>query len=63
MRVARDEAPLEEFLQLAGWPIRVTHAAPEQVSLADGVERYLGQWQPERGFHRGKGGELPLVPL
>ena len=63
LRVARDEAPLEEFLQLAGWQIRVTNAAPEQVSLADGVERYLGQWQPERGFHRWKGGELPLVPL
>lgn len=63
LRVARNEAQLEEFLQLAGWQIRVTNAPPEQVSLADGVERYLGQWQPERGFHRWKGGELPLVPL
>jgi transposase len=63
LRVQREEARLEEFLQLAGWRIQVTHATPEQLSLAEGVERYQGQWQPERGFHRWKGGEVPMVPL
>lgn len=63
LQVERDEAKLEAFRQLAGWRIQVTNATAEQVSLADGVERYQGQWQPERGFHRWKGGEVPLVPL
>lgn len=63
LRVQREEAPLEEFLKLAGWRLHVTNATPEQLSLAEGVERYQGQWQPERGFHRWKGGEVPMVPL
>ena len=63
LRVQREEAQLEEFLKLAGWRIHVTNAAPDRLSLAEGVERYQGQWQPERGFHRWKGGEVPMVPL
>jgi len=50
LRVQREEAQLEEFLKLAGWRLHVTNATLEQLSLAEGVERYQGQWQPEIVF-------------
>ena len=63
LRVERVEEKIEEFQKLTGWRVYVTNATKERVSLVEGVERYRGQWQPERGFHRWKRGELPVVPL
>lgn len=45
---------IAEAEQLAGWRIYVTNVKPEQLSLAQAVAYYRGQWQLENGFHRFK---------
>jgi len=61
--VRREAAAIERAELLAGWRLYVTNASSEQMSLAQGVSYYREQWQPERGFHRWKGGELSALPL
>ena len=60
-------APLPEHIQqkklLMGWRIYLTNASSEQLSLTQAIEHYRGQWQPERGFHRHKRGQLPALPI
>ena len=60
-------APLPEHIQqkklLMGWRIYLTNASLEQLSLTQAMEHYRGQWQPERGFHRHKRGQLPALPI
>ena len=46
-----------------GWRIYLTNASIEQLSLTQAIEHYRGQWQPERGFHRHKRGQLPALPI
>jgi transposase len=61
--VRRQAAAIERAELLAGWRLYVTNASSEQMSLAQAVSYYREQWQPERGFHRWKGGELSALPL
>ena len=58
----RTEA-IEEFNTLAGWRIYVTNTATHRLSLAEAVQSYRQEWQPEHGFHRLKGGMLAITPL
>ncbi len=63
LAVVRREAAIDRAQKLAGWRLYVTNASSEQMSLAQSVSYYREQWQPERGFHRWKGGELSTLPL
>ena len=45
------------------WRLSVTNAVPEQLNLHETAACYRGQWQPEHGFHRIKGGSLAVRPL
>ena len=53
----------EQAERLAGWRLYVSNTAPERMSLAQSIDYYRDQWQPERGFHRWKRGELPALPV
>lgn len=61
--VRRGERAIAEFEAQAGWRAYGTNAPAERMSLQDAVEKYAGQWQPERGFHRLKGGLLRVAPI
>ena len=63
LAVARRVAAIERAQMLAGWRLYVTNADSAQLSLAQSVGYYREQWQPERGFHRWKGGELSALPV
>lgn len=54
---------IEDFNTLAGWRIYVTNVAAHRLSLAEAVQSYRQEWQPEHGFHRLKGGMLAITPL
>jgi transposase len=58
----RSEA-IQDFNTLAGWRIYVTNTAAQRLSLAEAVQSYRQEWQPEHGFHRLKGGLLAITPL
>jgi transposase len=51
------------FKEQAGWRPDVTNAPTVRLSLQQAVEKYAGQWQPEQGFHRLKGGLLQVAPI
>ena len=59
----RHQTAIAEFEVLAGWRLYVTNAPLERLSLEDAVFSYREQWQPERGFHRFKRGQLPALPI
>lgn len=59
----RRRAALNRFNRLAGWRVYVTNAPRPRLSLADAVNCYRQEWQPEHGFHRLKGGLLAITPL
>ncbi|MBI4670758.1 MAG: transposase [Chloroflexi bacterium] len=59
----RRQAALRQFKRLAGWRIYVTNTPAPHLSLADAVNCYRQEWQPEHGFHRLKSGLLALTPL
>jgi len=61
--VTRRTAAIEEAEKLAGWRLYVTNVAPEQMGLAESIDYYRDEWQPERGFHRWKRGGLPALPI
>lgn len=61
--VRRREAAIAEFEAQAGWRAYGTNTPAKRMSLQDAVEKYAGQWQPERGFHRLKGGLLRVAPI
>lgn len=63
VKFSRRAEAIAQAKQLAGWRIYVTNAAAERLSLHDAVQHYRGQWQPERGFHRLKGGKLSALPV
>jgi transposase len=47
----------------AGWRAYATNAPKTRLTLQQAVEKYAGQWQPERGFGRLKGGWLKVAPI
>ena len=63
LRFHRDDAAIEQTLQLAGWRIYVSNAEPARLSLEQSVRYYREEWRVERGFHRFKEGSLPALPL
>lgn len=63
LNFSRNEAALEETLQLAGWRIYVTNVQVKQMSLEQAIAYYRDEWLAERGFHRFKRGSIPALPL
>ena len=59
----RCQAKISEQQAIAGWRLYVTNAEQSRLSLAQAVNSYREQWQPERGFHRFKRGHLPALPI
>ena len=57
------QAAINLFNRLAGWRVFVTNVPAGRLSLADAVNCYRKEWQPEHGFHRLKGGWLAITPL
>lgn len=60
--VRRRAKAIEVFERQAGWRAYGTNAPPSRLTLQQAVEKYAGQWQPERGFHRIKGGGVEGGP-
>ncbi len=63
VRAHRRPAAIAEFDRWAGWRVYVTNVSARRLSLADAVNCYRQEWQPEHGFHRLKGGLLAIMPL
>jgi transposase len=63
LTVTRQTAAIQQAEQLAGWRLYVSNTSPAQMSLAQSIDYYGDQWQPERGFHRWKRGGLPALPV
>ncbi len=61
--VRRRPKAIEAFKEQAGWRPYGTNAPKARLSLQQAVEKYCGQWQPEHGFHRIKGGMLKVAPI
>jgi transposase len=54
---------IEDAEALMGWRVYASNTSPKELSLADAIGHYRAQWQPERGFHRFKGGRICALPL
>lgn len=63
LTVIRQTTAIQQAERLAGWRLYVSNTSPDQMSLAQSIDYYRDQWQPERGFHRWKRGELPVLPV
>ena len=63
VKTKRQRAAINLFNRLAGWRVFVTNTPEERLSLADAVNCYRQEWQPEHGFHRLKRGLLAITPL
>ena len=61
--VRRRRKAIEAFKRRAGWRAYGTNAPASRLTLQAAVEKYSGQWQPEHGFHRIKGGALKVAPI
>ena len=59
----RKPAPIEAYEAAAGWRAYATNAPRARLTLQQAVEKYAGQWQPERGFSRLKGDWLNVAPI
>ena len=59
----RRPAQIWAFEATAGWRAYATNAPTTRLTLQQAVEKYAGQWQPERGFGRLKGGWLKVAPI
>ncbi len=59
----RNEAAIQQQMELAGWRIYVTNTADTQMTLNQAVTYYRDEWIAERGFHRFKTGSRPALPL
>ena len=62
-RVERHAAAIHAHQHLMGWRIYVTNAAKTRLTLQQSVRYYRDEYLVERGFHRFKGGSLPVLPL
>ncbi len=63
LSVRRRAKAIEAFKRHAGWRAYGTNTPPARLTLQQAVEPYSGQWQPEQGFHRLKGGVLKVAPI
>lgn len=63
LNFSRQEQAIKTAEQLAGWRLFATNATATQLSLAEAVNHYRGQWQPEHGFHRLKTGVAAALPI
>jgi len=63
LTVSRQPTAIEQAERLAGWRLYVSNTTAERMSLAESIAYYRDQWQPERGFHRWKQGNLPVLPV
>jgi transposase len=63
LTVTRQTTAIQQAERLAGWRLYVSNTSPERMSVAQSIDYYRDQWQPERGFHRWKRGELPALPV
>jgi transposase len=63
VKTKRRRAAFNRFNRLAGWRVYVTNTPAQRLSLAEAVNCYRQEWQPEHGFHRLKGGVLAITPL
>ena len=63
LNFCRQEQAIATAQQLAGWRIFVTNATAAQLPLAEAINHYRGQWQPEHGFHRLKTGVVAALPI
>jgi transposase len=61
--VHRRTQALAACKEQAGWRPYGTNAPKSRLTLQQAVEQYAGQWQPEQGFHRIKGGGLKVAPI
>jgi transposase len=59
----RKPAQIRAYEAAAGWRAYATNAPRSRLTLQQAVEKYAGQWQPERGFGRLKGGWLKVAPI
>ena len=55
-----NQPALDQASQLAGWRAYVSN---DKMSLSQAAVYYRGEWLVESGFHRFKGGSLPVLPL
>jgi transposase len=61
--VRRNLVAITEEMRLAGWRIYVTNVMATRMSQEQAVAYYRHQWTAERGYHRFKGGSLPVLPI
>lgn len=54
---------IAEAEALVGWRLYATNTPSTRLNLPGAIGHYRAQWQPERGFHRFKGGPLSALPL
>jgi len=59
----RKPAQIRAYEDAAGWRAYGTNTPKTRLTLQGAVEKYAGQWQPERGFGRLKGGWLKVAPI
>ena len=59
----RKPAQIKAYEAAAGWRAYATNAPRARLTLQQAVEKYAGQWQPERGFGRLKGDWLKVAPI
>lgn len=60
--VKREEKQIAAHAQRLGWRVQLSNA-PADVSLANCVEHYRGNWRGERNYHRLKSEPLGLGPI
>jgi transposase len=63
LNIERQTPAIEEAEKLAGWRLYVTNAPDDRLSLNQAIAYYREQWLVERGFHRFKRGQLPVLPI
>ena len=63
IKIKRRRAAINQFNRRAGWRVYVTNAPARRLNVAEAVNCYRQEWQPEHGFHRLKGGLLAITPL
>jgi len=59
----RKPTQIQAYEDTAGWRAYATNVPKARLTLRQAVEKYAGQWQPERGFGRLKGGWLKVTPI
>jgi len=63
LEYALNEDAIEEYKKMAGWRIFVTNTTADQMTLNQSAQYYRDEYLVERGFHRFKKGNIPVLPL